>query len=42
MHIVGIDIGGTFTDLVWLDEDRGAVTTAKVPSTPTDQSAGLL
>ena len=42
MHIVGIDIGGTFTDLVWLDEDRGAVTTAKVPSTSTDQSAGLL
>lgn len=42
MHIVGIDVGGTFTDLVWLDEDSGAVSTAKVPSTPADQSIGLL
>jgi N-methylhydantoinase A len=42
MHIVGIDVGGTFTDLVWLDEASGTVTTAKVPSTPADQSVGLL
>jgi N-methylhydantoinase A len=42
MHIVGIDVGGTFTDLVWFDADSGTVTTAKVPSTPTDQSVGLL
>jgi N-methylhydantoinase A len=42
MHIVGIDVGGTFTDLVWLDETSGAVTTAKVPSTPADQAVGLL
>ena len=42
MHIVGIDVGGTFTDLVGLDEASGTVTTAKVPSTPADQSAGLL
>jgi N-methylhydantoinase A len=42
MHIVGIDVGGTFTDLVLLDEASGAVTTAKVPSTPADQAEGLL
>lgn len=42
MHIVGIDVGGTFTDFVLLDEDNGTVTTAKVPSTPADQSVGLL
>lgn len=42
MHIVGIDVGGTFTDLVLLDEANGAITTAKVPSTPADQSQGLL
>jgi N-methylhydantoinase A len=42
MHIVGIDVGGTFTDLVWLDEGSGAVSTVKVPSTPADQSVGLL
>lgn len=32
-YIVGIDIGGTFTDCVALD-DRGNVTSVKVPSTP--------
>ncbi len=42
MRIVGIDVGGTFTDLVLLDEASGAVTTSKVPSTPADQSQGLL
>lgn len=31
---VGIDTGGTFTDLVALDDETGAVTLAKVPSTP--------
>jgi N-methylhydantoinase A len=31
---VGIDTGGTFTDLVALDEETGAVALAKVPSTP--------
>ncbi|MDH3600611.1 MAG: hydantoinase/oxoprolinase family protein, partial [Candidatus Tectomicrobia bacterium] len=42
MLIVGIDVGGTFTDLVLLDEASGAVTTSKVPSTPANQSEGLL
>ncbi|MCZ6874265.1 MAG: hydantoinase/oxoprolinase family protein [bacterium] len=41
-YIVGIDVGGTFTDLVLLDETNGTVSTAKVPSTPADQSQGLL
>jgi N-methylhydantoinase A len=30
---IGVEIGGTFTDLVWLRED-GSVATGKVPSTP--------
>src|SRR3712207_2638990 len=37
---IGVDVGGTFTDLVALSE--GAVATAKVPSTPQDQSAGVM
>ena len=39
---VGVDIGGTFTDLVILDERHGAVRTLKVPSTPHDPSEAVL
>lgn len=38
---VGIDVGGTFTDLVAVDAG-GAIESRKVLSTPTDQSAGVL
>ena len=38
---IGIDVGGTFTDLVAID-DTGRVTTAKAASTPGDQSVGVL
>jgi N-methylhydantoinase A len=38
--LLGVDVGGTFTDAVLLD--RGAVHTAKVPTTPADQSAGVM
>ena len=37
---VGIDVGGTFTDLVAVDA-AGDVTTEKIPSTPSDQSDGV-
>ena len=37
---IGIDVGGTFTDLVSVD-DSGAVETGKVLSTPADQSQGV-
>ncbi len=33
--LLGVDVGGTFTDAVLVDED-GAVWSAKAPSTPTD------
>jgi N-methylhydantoinase A len=39
--ILGIDIGGTFTD-AFLGDDKGNVTTAKVPSTPPNFADGLL
>jgi N-methylhydantoinase A len=35
---LGIDIGGTFTDLVIMNEETGAITIEKVPSTPSDPS----
>jgi N-methylhydantoinase A len=41
MYRVGIDVGGTFTDLVAVD-DYGRATLAKVPSTPEDPSVGVL
>ena len=40
--VVGIDIGGTYTDLVLREESTGAVRVAKVPSTPADLSQGLI
>jgi N-methylhydantoinase A len=41
MYRIGIDVGGTFTDLVALDA-AGRVTLAKAPSTPTDPSLGVM
>jgi hypothetical protein len=37
---LGVDVGGTFTDLVLADGDH--VQIAKVPSTPDDQAVGIL
>jgi N-methylhydantoinase A len=37
---LGVDVGGTFTDLVALS--NGTLITAKVPSTPGDQSVGVM
>lgn len=39
--LIGIDIGGTFTDVVALDAQSGAVTVTKVPSTPSEYSDGF-
>ncbi len=39
---LGVDVGGTFTDLFLVDEKSGRIFTAKVSSTPADQSIGVL
>src|SRR6202012_5992367 len=41
MYTIGIDVGGTYTDLVAIDEHRNVVF-AKSPSTPADQSIGVM
>ena len=41
MYRIGIDVGGTFTDLAAVDE-RGTVVIAKSASTPRDPSDGLM
>jgi N-methylhydantoinase A len=39
---IGIDTGGTFTDVVAFDELTGALTVTKTPSTPADPAQGFM
>src|SRR5580698_7452615 len=39
---VAVDTGGTFSDFVYLNEDTGAVSITKIPSTPDDPSRAIL
>ncbi len=39
---LGVDVGGTFTDLLLFDTDSGAFWRHKTPSTPHDSSEGIL
>ena len=39
---LGVDVGGTFTDLLLIEEGTGRTHSAKVPSTPKDSSVGVL
>lgn len=40
--LVGVDVGGTFTDVFVYDESLGTVAINKVPSTPADPSKGFI
>jgi N-methylhydantoinase A len=39
--LVGVDVGGTFTDLVLVDEATGEVRVDKVPTTVANQAVGV-
>ena len=39
---LGVDVGGTFTDLFLVDDDRARQWRVKTPSTPRDPSDGVL
>ncbi len=41
-QVIGVDVGGTFTDLVMLDQASGTVRLAKVASTLTNQAEGVM
>lgn len=41
-YSVGVDVGGTFTDIFVLDNERGTAQVVKTPSTLDDQSRGLV
>jgi len=42
MKRIGVDVGGTFTDLILVDEETGRITVDKVPSTPDDPARGVV
>ena len=42
MYKVGVDVGGTFTDVLLVDMENSKFFTSKVPSTPEDSSQGVL
>jgi N-methylhydantoinase A len=41
-HRLGVDVGGTFTDLLLVNDDTGEIFRVKTPSTPADPSEGVL
>ena len=42
VYVIGVDVGGTFTDVFFLDQANGVCDVAKVPSTPANQAEGFL
>ena len=42
MKRVGVDVGGTFTDLVYVDDESGVIHVHKLPTTPNDPSQGTI
>ena len=39
---IGVDIGGTFTDVLLVDEETGHIGVAKVSTTPRDVTRGVI
>jgi N-methylhydantoinase A/oxoprolinase/acetone carboxylase beta subunit len=42
MKRLGVDVGGTFTDLIYVDDEAGSVLVHKIPTTPDDPSEGTV
>ena len=39
---LGVDVGGTFTDLIYVDDEAGTILVHKLPTTPEDPSEGTV
>jgi N-methylhydantoinase A/oxoprolinase/acetone carboxylase beta subunit len=42
MKRIGVDVGGTFTDLIYVDDEAGVIRVHKLPTTPDDPSKGTI
>jgi N-methylhydantoinase A len=42
LRVIGCDVGGTFTDVIFLDQATGEIRLAKVPTTVRNQAEGVL
>ena len=42
MKRIGVDVGGTFTDLIYVDDEAGVIRVHKLPTTPDDPSQGTI
>ena len=42
MKRLGVDVGGTFTDLIYVDDETGRILVHKLPSTSDDPSRGTI
>ena len=42
MKRLGVDVGGTFTDLIYVDDEAGQILVYKLPTTPEDPSSGTV
>ena len=42
MKRIGVDVGGTFTDLIYVDDEAGVIRVHKLPTTPDDPSRGTV
>ena len=41
-NVLGIDVGGTFTDLIYVDKENNIIEFAKVPTSPKNQAYGVM
>ena len=41
-NVLGVDVGGTFTDLIYVDKENNIIEFAKVPTSPQNQAFGVM